>query len=88
MMTGNHRNGRQAHAGRAAGRGGSQYRGGSDQIFRGTLLGTGGLVRAYSRAVQEGLKSSVVIEKQQGYLLKMQTDYNGVGENSVSAWAK
>ncbi len=50
------------------------------RYFGGTLLGTGGLVRAYSRAVQEGLKSSVVIEKQQGYLLKMQTDYNGVGK--------
>lgn len=50
------------------------------RYFGGTLLGTGGLVRAYSKAVQEGLKSSVVIEKQQGYLLKMQTDYNGVGK--------
>mgnify|MGYP002537130179 CR=1 FL=1 len=50
------------------------------RYFGGTLLGTGGLVRAYSKAVQEGLKSSVVIEKQQGYLLRMQTDYNGVGK--------
>ena len=50
------------------------------RYFGGTLLGTGGLVRAYSKAVQEGLKSSVIIEKQMGYLLKMQTDYNGVGK--------
>lgn len=50
------------------------------RYFGGTLLGTGGLVRAYSKAVQEGLKHCVVIEKQQGFLLKMNTDYNGVGK--------
>ena len=36
------------------------------RYFGGTLLGTGGLVRAYSGAVQEGLKNSVVLEKRQG----------------------
>jgi uncharacterized YigZ family protein len=50
------------------------------RYFGGTLLGTGGLVRAYSKAVQEGLKNSVIIEKQPGFLLKMQTDYNGIGK--------
>ena len=50
------------------------------RYFGGTLLGTGGLVRAYSKAVQEGLKHCVIIEKQQGFLLKMNTDYNGVGK--------
>lgn len=50
------------------------------RYFGGTLLGTGGLVRAYSKAVQEGLRNSVIIEKQQGFLLKMQTDYNGIGK--------
>ena len=50
------------------------------RYFGGTLLGTGGLVRAYSKAVQEGLKNSVIIEKQQGFLLKMETDYNGIGK--------
>lgn len=50
------------------------------RYFGGTLLGTGGLVRAYSKSVQEGLKNSVVIEKQQGFLVKMNTDYNGVGK--------
>lgn len=50
------------------------------RYFGGTLLGTGGLVRAYSKAVQEGLKNCVIIEKQQGFLLKMNTDYNGVGK--------
>lgn len=50
------------------------------RYFGGTLLGTGGLVRAYSRSVQEGLKNSVIIEKQQGYLLRLVTDYNGIGK--------
>lgn len=50
------------------------------RYFGGTLLGTGGLVRAYSKAVQEGLRNSVIIEKQQGFLLKLETDYNGIGK--------
>ena len=33
------------------------------RYFGGVLLGTGGLVRAYSRAVQEGLAASRIIEK-------------------------
>ena len=36
------------------------------RYFGGTLLGTGGLVRAYSKAVQEGLAQSQIIEKQYG----------------------
>lgn len=50
------------------------------RYFGGTLLGTGGLVRAYSKSVQAGLSVSTVIEKQQGYLLRMDTDYNGIGK--------
>ena len=50
------------------------------RYFGGTLLGTGGLVRAYSKAVQEGLKNSIVIEKKQGVRLEVITDYNGVGK--------
>jgi uncharacterized YigZ family protein len=50
------------------------------RYFGGTLLGTGGLVRAYSRAVQEGLRASRVIEKKSGALLSVQTDYNGIGK--------
>lgn len=50
------------------------------RYFGGTLLGTGGLVRAYSKAVQEGLRCSTVIEKKYGYLCKMETDYNGIGK--------
>lgn len=50
------------------------------RYFGGTLLGTGGLVRAYSKAVQKGLKSCVIIEKQKGILQKLGTDYNGIGK--------
>ena len=50
------------------------------RYFGGTLLGTGGLVRAYSKAVQEGLANSTVIEKIHGISLEVKTDYNGVGK--------
>lgn len=50
------------------------------RYFGGTLLGTGGLVRAYSSAVQAGLNASTIIEKQYGTMLEIQTDYNGVGK--------
>ena len=50
------------------------------RYFGGTLLGTGGLVRAYQKATQEGLANSVVIEKQQGELLKVQASYQEVGK--------
>lgn len=50
------------------------------RYFGGVLLGTGGLVRAYSKAVQEGLSESVVIEKKKGILLKVTTDYTGIGK--------
>lgn len=50
------------------------------RYFGGTLLGTGGLVRAYSKASQEGLKNSKIIEKQRGLKLQVGTDYNGVGK--------
>lgn len=50
------------------------------RYFGGTLLGTGGLVRAYSKSVQEGLKNSCIIEKKTGFLLKIKTDYNGIGK--------
>ena len=47
------------------------------RYFGGVLLGTGGLVRAYSKAVQEGLAASKVILKQKGIALKITTDYTG-----------
>ena len=50
------------------------------RYFGGTLLGTGGLVRAYQKAVKEGLANSVLIDKQTGKHLSIQTDYNGLGK--------
>ncbi len=50
------------------------------RYFGGVLLGTGGLVRAYQKAVQAGLMASLIIEKKEGYLLYINTDYNGIGK--------
>ena len=50
------------------------------RYFGGVLLGTGGLVRAYQKAVQEGLSASTIIEKREGFLLYIGTDYNGIGK--------
>ena len=50
------------------------------RYFGGTLLGTGGLVRAYSGAVREALKASVILEKRQGIRLSIHTDYSGAGK--------
>lgn len=50
------------------------------RYFGGTLLGTGGLVRAYQGAVKEGLSDCTIIEKQSGIRLFVRTDYNGIGK--------
>ena len=50
------------------------------RYFGGTLLGTGGLVRAYQRATQEGLAASVIIDQKTGRELTIGTDYNGLGK--------
>lgn len=50
------------------------------RYFGGTLLGTGGLVRAYQKSTQEGLEASVVFEKCYGNQVSIQTDYNGIGK--------
>ena len=50
------------------------------RYFGGVLLGTGGLVRAYTKAVQEGLKNSQVVTLAYGTLVKIETDYNGIGK--------
>lgn len=50
------------------------------RYFGGTLLGTGGLVRAYSGAAKEGLKRSIILEKRPGRLMKIETDYGGIGK--------
>lgn len=52
------------------------------RYFGGTLLGTGGLVRAYSSAVQEGLKHSILVDKQQGFVYNIKTEYADLGRLS------
>ena len=50
------------------------------RYFGGTLLGTGGLVRAYSASAKAGLAASTVITKIYGQKLGVQTDYTGLGK--------
>lgn len=50
------------------------------RYFGGTLLGTGGLVRAYSAAMKEGLADCVLLSQKTGYRLHILTDYNDVGK--------
>lgn len=50
------------------------------RYFGGVLLGTGGLVRAYTKAAQEGLAAGCVVEKIPGFLWELETDYNGIGK--------
>ena len=50
------------------------------RYFGGVLLGTGGLVRAYQGAVQKGLDAAVIIEKFEGQILLITTDYTGLGK--------
>ncbi len=49
------------------------------RYFGGTLLGTGGLVRAYTQAAQAGLAASRVAVMRYGYAVTVGTDYNGIG---------
>lgn len=50
------------------------------RYFGGVLLGTGGLVRAYQKAVQEGLKESKILSPKNGRPCVVSTDYNGYGK--------
>jgi uncharacterized YigZ family protein len=50
------------------------------RYFGGTLLGTGGLVRAYTSAVQEGLKNCRIGIMSYGCRLEIVTDYNDIGK--------
>lgn len=49
------------------------------RYFGGVLLGTGGLVRAYQQAAKAGLSASEIIEKKEGAVLFIRTDYTGIG---------
>lgn len=50
------------------------------RYFGGTLLGTGGLVRAYTKAAQAGIAASVVRTMCCGFEMSIVTDYNGIGK--------
>lgn len=50
------------------------------RYFGGTLLGTGGLVRAYQGAAKAGIEASTVITKYHGRKWKIRTDYTGLGK--------
>ncbi len=50
------------------------------RYFGGTLLGTGGLIKAYSDAVAEALKNSSVGEELEGVLIGITLDYASYGK--------
>ena len=50
------------------------------RYFGGTLLGTGGLVRAYGRAAGEGLKAAGVVERRLMAEFELVCDYNLYGK--------
>ena len=50
------------------------------RYFGGVLLGTGGLVRAYQAAVQEGLQNCQLLAPKTGRPCSISTDYNGYGK--------
>ena len=49
------------------------------RYFGGTLLGTGGLVRAYQKATKDAIQNSVIMTKTAGRKLIVRTDYNEIG---------
>ena len=50
------------------------------RYFGGTLLGTGGLIRAYQEAVKEGLSNCVIVQRVSATGYSVETDYNGAGK--------
>lgn len=48
------------------------------RYFGGILLGTGGLVKAYSEATLKGLENNEIIEKELGYEVKISLPYTSV----------
>ena len=50
------------------------------RYFGGTLLGTGGLVRAYSGAAKAGLANAQIISRIQGTKLLIDTEYGDLGK--------
>lgn len=50
------------------------------RYFGGILLGSGGLIRAYSKAARSALDNTGIIEKIPGKQLMLVTDYNYIGK--------
>lgn len=50
------------------------------RYFGGVLLGTGGLVRAYTQAVKSGLNNCRIGRMRAGYEVEVTTDYNSIGK--------
>ncbi|MBR0085485.1 MAG: YigZ family protein [Lachnospiraceae bacterium] len=55
------------------------------RYFGGTLLGTGGLVRAYTESVQTGLKASIVADKYLCERMVITCDYQLIGKLQYAA---
>lgn len=55
------------------------------RYFGGTLLGTGGLIRAYQAAVKEGLSHAMITNKILGNKLLIHTNYNEIGKLQYTA---
>ncbi len=50
------------------------------RYFGGVLLGTGGLVRAYQEATQEGLRNTQIVERKAGLKMHMKIPYTLLGK--------
>ena len=50
------------------------------RYFGGTLLGTGGLVRAYSEAAREGIRHCQVMDKIRGIRVRLTGEYTDLGK--------
>ena len=50
------------------------------RYFGGTLLGTGGLIRAYTAAAKAGLDNAGVMEVRRGVTARIDADYNSLGK--------
>ena len=50
------------------------------RYFGGTLLGTGGLVKAYTESTQKALEISKKAEKEEGYVIETVLGYDNIGK--------
>lgn len=50
------------------------------RYFGGTLLGTGGLVRAYGQSAKAGIENALVMRVCEGVSFELKCDYNSIGK--------